>query len=263
MTIFMVFGIFVVMTAGAGALINQVFDLPQYVGCLLFTIITCIAALFGIGGAVKVFSMLIPILVILTLFICIHALKKYGLIFDLPVTNDNKLLINWLFSSFTYVSYNMVTLIGIIIPVGAHVKKRSTVFSGIAFGCLAALSIAVGILMSVTSIFGASSKELPMLEIAFRLGNLCGLIYAVLLLFAMFSTSLSSLVSINIYIKEKFPKSKKYIKAITLLVGVLAFICSLRGFGNLVNTVYPVFGYVGFLILLMIIINNIYLKRKN
>lgn len=262
MTVFMMFGIFVVMSAGAGALINQIFDIPHFVGCAFFVLITCFIALFGIGGIVKVFSAIIPVLVVTTLFICFFAVKKYGLNFDLPVTNSNPLLMNWWFSALTYVSYNMVTLIGTMIPVGNLVKKKATVFSGIAIGCVAAMSIALGILLAVTSIYGAHEAELPMLEIAFKIGNVFGFVYAVLLLLAMFGTSLSSIVAINVYIQEKIPKSTKHLRILTLITGVLAFAFGLRGFGNLVNTLYPIFGYLGFIILVFLIYNNIILRTK-
>ncbi len=263
MTVFMMFGIFVIMTAGTGALINRVFDLPNYVGCICFAFVVCIAALFGIKGAVKVFSAIIPVLVISTLIICIIAFKKYGINFEIEDTNENPLLINWFFSAITYVSYNLITLIGTMIPVGSHIKRKRTALIGIGFGCMAALSLAVGIIMAVTSIFGASSEELPMLDIAFKIGNIFGFVYALLLVFAMFGTSLSSLVAINEYIRKKIPSSNKYIKYITMITGGLTFIFSLLGFGNLVNTVYPLFGYAGFIILLIIIINNIILKKNN
>lgn len=263
MTIFMMFGIFVVMAAGAGALLNKVLNIPTFFGCLIFILICCFAALFGIGGAIKFFSAIIPVLLLSTLTICAFSLCKFGLNIDNKVSNDNPLLINWFFSAFTYVSYNMVTLIGTMIPVGTKVNDNKTIFSGIAIGCLTALSIAGGILLTVTSVFGASNEELPMLEIAFKVNNIFGYVYAVLLLLAMFGTSLSSIVAINVYTEEKKFITKKRIPLITFAVGILAFIGSFFGFGNLVNTVYPIFGYIGFIILFIIIYNNIVLKMKH
>lgn len=262
MTVFMMFGIFVVMTAGAGALLFKVFGIPHYIGCLIFVILVSVTSLFGINGAVKVFSAVVPVLVITTLIICITSLCRYGYDIDIPVTNQNKLLGNWFFSALTYVSYNMVTLIGTMIPVASHIKKKITVITGIGIGCIAALSIALGILMSVTSVYGAADAELPMLEIAYRIGDLCGIIYAILLLIAMFGTSLSGIVAINEYLKSKTHNSKNISYISTIIIAILAFICSLRGFGNLVNTVYPIFGYIGFVILLIIILNNLILKQN-
>ena len=259
-TIFMMFGIFVVMTAGAGALANQIFNIPHFLGCLIFTVFVCIAALFGLSGAVRVFSIIVPILVIVTLVICALSLEKYGIKTDIPATNNNPLLANWCFSAFTYVSYNMITLIGTIIPVGSHIKRKSSAYTGILYGCIFALSIALGILFAVTSIYGASEKELPMLDIAYRLNNAFGYVYAVLLLLAMFGTSLSSIVAISVYAEERTAFYKKHRKLLTGIIGTIAFLCSLVGFGQLVNTVYPIFGYIGFIVLVLIIGNFIYLK---
>ncbi len=261
-TVFMMFGIFIVMAAGAGALMKQVFDLPHFIGCAAFSLLVCIAAMFGISGAVKVFSAIVPILVVVTLIICGITISKYGINLDYFAENTNPLLNSWWFSAITYVSYNMITLIGTIIPVGAMVKKKLTVYSGIFIGCVFAMSIAFGILFAITSVFESTTAELPMLEIAFRLHDICGYIYALLLLLAMFGTSLASLVAIIVYINQKLPKFSKNKKTAVFTIGAVAFIFSLAGFGNLVNTVYPVFGYVGFAVLVCIIGNFVYLKRK-
>jgi len=262
LTVFIMFGILVVMSAGAGALVNQVFSIPPFIGSILFCIFVSIAAMGGLSGTVKVFSVLVPILVATTIVICILALNKYGLNFDIPVINKNPMLGNWCFSAITYVSYNMITLIGTMIPVGAFVKKRSTVYGGIISGCMFAMAIALGILMGVTSIYGAPDAELPMLEIAFRLNTFFGFLYAVLLLCAMYGTSLASIVAIIVYFEEKSKCIKKNKNVTIWLLGLLAFLGSLFGFGNLVDTVYPIFGYIGFLILLLIASNFAYLKLK-
>ncbi len=261
-TVFIMFGILVVMAAGAGALINQVFDLPHFVGCAIFSLLVCLAAMFGISGAVKVFSTMVPILVMITLVICGITISKYGINLDYPSTNTNPLISNWWFSAITYVSYNIITLIGTIIPVGVFIKKKSTVYGGILLGCIFALSIATGILLAVTSVFSSVAAELPMLEIAFRLNDVFGYIYAILLLMAMFGTSLASLVAIIIYLEERSVKFSEKKNIYIYLLGIAAFLFSLAGFGNLVNTVYPLFGYVGFVILAFILGNFIYLKLK-
>ena len=261
-TIFIMYGILVVMAAGAGALINQVFDLPHYIGCLLFIALACFGTLYGISGAVKVFTYLVPVLVVMSLIICFTALSKYGISFDFPENNDNPLLLSWWFSAVTYVSYNIITLIGAMIPVGAYVKKKSTAYIGIISGCLFAMSIALGIFVTVTSVFSSVESELPMLTVAFTVSNIFGFIYAFLLIAAMYGASLSCFVGVVVYCEEKSSLFSKHKKLFVWALGIIAFLCSLVGFGNLVNTVYPLFGYFGFVILALIIANFIYLKVK-
>lgn len=261
-TVFIMFGILIVMSAGAGALIKQVFDLPHFVGCAIFALSVCVAAMFGLSGAIKVFSAIVPVLVIVTLIICGITLRKYGINFDYPAESVNPLLTSWWFSAITYVSYNMITLIGTMIPIGAFVKKKSTVYIGILAGCLFALSIAAGILLAVTSVFSSTQAELPMLDIAFRLHGAFGYIYAILLLLAMFGTSLASIIAIIVYFEKSSVKFSKHKNIYIYIIGILSFVFSLAGFGNLVNTVYPIFGYIGFIILACILGNFIYLKVK-
>lgn len=261
--VFMMFGIFVIMCAGTGALINQTFNLPTYFGCGLFCIIIAIAAMNGIFGTVKIFSFLVPVMVIATIIICFTTVQKYGITFTEPFPSKNPLLGSWWFSALTYVSYNIITLIGTLVPVGALIKKRSSVYIGIALGCLMALLLSISILFALSTMFEALNKELPMLEIAFRIHNTIGMVYSVLLVFGMFGTSLASIVSIIAYAENKF-NFVKYHKNVTVIaIELIGFLCSLAGFGNLVGTIYPIFGYIGFIILITLIGNYIYLKSKN
>lgn len=261
-TVFLMFGIIVIMSAGAGSLLNQIFDLPQCLGCAVFGIAICIVGIKGVSGIVKVFSYFIPFLVIATLIICISAICKYGINIDNGACNDNPMLLNWWFSAINYVSYNIITLIGTIIPIAALVKKKSTAYNGIFFGCMCALLLALGILFALSGMQYSVETELPMLDVAFVISPIFGYIYAVLLLLAMFGTALASLVAIIEYGKVRIPiiNMHPYIAIIT--VGIVAFVFSLAGFGTLVGTVYPAFGYIGFIVITMIIYSFIRLKIK-
>ncbi len=260
--VFMMFGIFVIMCAGTGALINQTFDLPNYIGSAIFCIIIMIAAMFGILGTVKIFSFLVPLMVIATIVICLTTVQKYGITISTTSSNPNPLLGSWWFSALTYVSYNIITLIGTLVPVGTLIKKRSSVYTGIALGCLMALTVSGSILSALSTMHEALNKELPMLEIAFRINNNIGIIYSILLVFGMFGTSLASIVSIIVYAENKFNFIKSHKNVTLFALELLGFLCSLAGFGNLVGTVYPIFGYIGFIMLIALIGNYIYLKLK-
>lgn len=262
LVIFFMFGIFVIMSAGAGALVNQVFDLPSFIGCALFCLLIFYFSLYGISGTVKIFTVLTPVLVVSTLVICFFTLKKYGITTPGEPEQNNFLLGPYWFSALTYVSFNMIASIGTIIPLGKFIKRKRTVYSGILLACILMLLVALGIVLAITTMSASVTKELPMLDVAFRLGDVFGYIYSALLLIGMFGTSLASMVAITEYFSEKsvfFVNNKRFL---IFIIGILAFVCSLSGFGNLVGTVYPIFGYAGFGVLLLIVINYIISKSK-
>ena len=69
--IFTLFGVGVVMIAGAGSNLNQQFNVPSIVGTLLMTVLIILAGMLRVDGVVRVIGNITPFLIILSfLYIC-------------------------------------------------------------------------------------------------------------------------------------------------------------------------------------------------
>ncbi len=256
------FGIFVIMAAGAAELFKEVFSLPLWAGAGIFCLIVALLAIKGIGAMVGVFSVFVPLLVAVTAGICIFTLSKNGLPeIAAAQNNNNPLLSNWLLSAFAFVSYNIFGSIGILTPLGDKVKSKKTIFFGVSSAGVLLLAIALGILLVTGSFSQSVNEELPMLFVAEKINPILGYVYAFLLFGGMLGTSLSSTVALVTYgeIKSKKLKSKRVVMIIAICVSALGL--SLVGFSDLIGFIYPVFGYLGFVALVMILIN--FLKCKS
>ena len=112
----------------------------------------------------------------------------------------------------------------------------------------------------MNSVCESTQKQLPMLFIAKEINTIAGYIYAVLLLGAMFGTSLSSIVAVCEYTKEKYSFIKRNTNILTIILSIAACILSIAGFDNLINTVYPLCGIFGFFALILIVVHYIKIK---
>ena len=85
-----------------------------------------------------------------------------------------------------------------------------------------------------------------MLTFAQSIGFVLGWVYAILLLGGMFTGALSSLYAMIERVKCIGP-----LKGLPMIIviSLLALVGSLFGFKELVGTVFPIFGYIGFLAL--------------
>ncbi len=258
----LLFGIFVIMTAGTGALFEQVFSLPFWVGSLVLCVAVTFLTIKGIGAMVSVFSFFVPVLVAVTMGISIFTLSKNG--FPEIVQSqsvENPLLSNWLVSAFTFVSYNIFGSIGILTPLGKAVKKKGTVFVGVLCGGIMLAVIALGILLALGNFTQSADSELPMLYVAEKINPVLGFVYAFLLFGGMLGTSVSSAVALNTFAEMKKPILKSKRALVVVLMCALCFVLSLVGFSDLIGFIYPVFGYLGFAALILIFIN--YLRCKS
>ena len=262
-TILLMFSVIVIMCAGAGSILDQTFEIPYFIGCAVFCLMIGLFAMGGISWVIKVFSYVVPVLVFVTLVICFSAVSKYGINTNIEATNVNPLIGNWFLSALNYVSYNIIGFIGTIVPVALCVKSKNNAYTGIMFGCIIVLSLATGIILAITSMISSVQTELPMLDVAFSLSSVFGYVYSALLLCAMLGTSLACFAAITEYIKEKFPMSRNHMGKINSIIGIISFFGSLAGFGTLVGLIYPIFGYLGFVVLFFIVYSYILVKNNS
>ncbi len=260
--IFFLFGIFVIMTAGVGAMLNQVFGINELIGGLIFSALVALIAICGMNGMVTAFSVTVPALVIMSAVIFAISACKNGLSscdFNIS-TNTNPLLNNWFVSAIVFVSYNLFASIGILTPIGKEVKKKSTLYIGIIGGGFLLLIIALGIMLTMAMNPDSISAQLPMLAAAENFSPALMYIFSFLLFGGMFGTSVSSVFAIDEFIKVRFNIDKRTSVIIIILLSALAFIGSIFGFDKLIGTVYPVCGYCGVVALGLIVVN--FVKEK-
>ena len=261
-TTFFMFSILIIMSAGAGALLNRMCGMPQFVGCGLFCLLVAVAAMGGVDGMVSALSKLVPLMIVGAILIGVISLCRGNLNFNFNTVNDNPLLQNWVFSAFTYASHNLFCTIGILAPVAMQIDKK-TVLPGIGAGSVMMFLIALSVLLGIFSEISVATSELPMLELAYNINSVFGIIYAVLLLFGMYGTSLSSIVGVVEYGELKSKVFARYKKIVIIVLSVIGWICSLFGFGDLIGIVYPISGYFGFAAILAVTIHYFIARKPN
>ena len=260
--IFFLFGIFVIMTAGVGAMLEQVYGISHLLGSAAFVILVALTAITGMSGMVTAFSVTVPALVIMSavIFAVSGAEIGFGDISFTPSPAENPLLQNWLVSAVVFVSYNLFASIGILTPIGKAVEKKKTLYTGIIGGGVLLFIIALGIMLTMAIHTDSVSEQLPMLAAAQSLSPVFTFIFALLLFGGMFGTSVSSIFAIDEFAKARFKISKKVSVLVILLLSTLSFAGSIVGFDKLIGIVYPVCGYLGVAALVLIVVNFVKVK---
>ena len=258
---FFTFAVFVVMSAGGGALFEQVFGIHHAVGSALFCMVVALVSLRGLDGLLKALSLLVPTLTVTTLIIAVLALIRNDgapvVLTPAPVTNP--LMGNWAFSALTYISYNFFGAVCVCVPMATHISPK-TAKLGPALGCVILGIIAAAVFSSMAMNPDATQAQLPMLAIAQSIDPRLGYISAVPL-FGMFGTSLSAIVAVLAYGESRLPSLHSSRTAVTALLALIAWAGSLFGFDKLIGILYPICGYVGIIVIVLLIERRIYQVR--
>lgn len=252
------FLIYVLMIAAAGSLFSDVLTIPSVVGNLLFCVLTVFCSLFGVGGLVRVFSLLVPVLVVATIAVATGGLGMAG--WHAPTPTDFS--VGFLPSALVYVSFNVVCSIPILAPVGREAPSVKSIRIGTAAASFVLTLIAVLILSALGSSRVSAELDLPMLTLAAGLGKWVELLYAFLLFGGIFSTGLSALTALNTYFAERWLLRRRTVAVIAVMLSLLGVTVALSGFRELVGFFYPVFGYIGLLPLLLLFVHGFLQFRK-
>lgn len=232
--------IYIVMTAGAGTLIEQMTGsfILRIVFSAAFVGAVTVASIKGIGGAVKIFSFAVPVLVAVSVAVSVCIMIKHG--FTLPVSkhgsSDNPLLGNWLFSGLTYVSYNYFCAVGTIAGIGKISQSKTRSALGAVLGTVLLLAVAFSVILAIFSFPSSAEDEIPLYTLASEFGTPVKIIVAITLLIAMFGASLSVYAPIPFETEHKL---KGYVKPVPIAVtgSILCLIFSLLGFGELIGII--------------------------
>ena len=141
-----------------------------------------------------------------------------------------------------------------------HVSAK-TAKLGPALGCVILGIIAAAVFSSMAMNPDATQAQLPMLAIAQSIDPRLGYISAVPLLFGMFGTSLSAIVAVLAYGESRLPSLHSRRTAVTAALALVAWAGSLFGFDKLIGILYPICGYVGIIVIVLLIERRIYQIR--
>ena len=257
-------GVVTIMTAGVGAMLEQLLHIPTWIGDGVFAVVVALIAIWGVSGMVGAFSALVPLLVVATLIFAIAAFCRFGVsdVLTLEMVNTNPLMPNWFVAALTYVAYNMLGAIGIVTPVGKLVRKKGTVFGGMLIAGLMLVGVAFSILTSLAVYRVAAQAELPMVALASELNPMLGGCYGVMLLLGMFCNALASLVALVVYLEHKWGVLKPRRKPVLAVLAALVWLGSLGGFGDLIGVIFPVFGYISIFYLGCLVVHYVQCCRR-
>lgn len=238
---------FNIMVAGFATYFIQELNIHKLYGAILISILTFITLSKNINGVIKINTYLIPIIILLIVFLGANKIKFTEISADQTISNP----ILWILSSIQYASYNSITLIPILISLKKSFKnkKESLILTASVIIIMIILSIIVFFLIN-TFIKEIYKIEIPIVYIASTLGISFKYIYGIVILMAIFTTA----VCAGYGFLNNVTKNKKSYILYAGVMCLMSIIIGQIGFSNLINLLYPIFGYLGIIQLFFLII---------
>lgn len=249
------FGILVIMVAGAAALLHDMTGLSIPISGAIFSVVMLLAAMTDLRSLVTTFSVLVPVTTAGAVILGICILLRHDFHFAAAIGSSSALLPNWWISGFTYAAYNLFGVLGIMVPFAGLISNRTTLRRGLSLGSLILILLAFSMIAAMVVLPESGSSELPTSALAASLSPLLSALFGVLMGLGMFASALGSIMALINQLEQRFSKLPARRKPILILLTILSYFLSLAGFGNLISIVYPIFGYLSIPLLVFLLCN--------
>lgn len=250
---------FTVMVAGAGATLNQHYELPVYVGGILIAILALLTVLMGLSRIVDIIGKIGPVIVVISILLGLVSifqnfsnLRPDVVLPALERLEASKTLMkastNWGFAAFSYVGFCMLWLAGFLAAMGTKAKSEKEASLGGIYGAcafaIAVIIVALGLLGCIEIVAGS---QIPMLHLAKNIHPALATVFAVIIMAGIYTTAVPLLWNVSSRFTKDGSKNFKILTIVLACIG--AFIGLVLPFDKLVNVVYVINGYVGAILL--------------
>lgn len=252
-----------VMIAGAGSNLHQEFGLPLWVGAALCTALVVTLAFFDFKKVSAVIGSFTPVILAFILaaaiyvafFTPIDLAKSESLVLLETTTLPSR----WV-SVFNYFSMCLMTGASIAFVLGGeeYYLQNARIGGFVGGGIVGLITLA-----EVVTLYAAmpivQGTELPMLTILTRIHPAIGKIAAIVIYGMIFNTAVSLYYALARRLVGKDPK--KFVLTMQGLA-LVGFGLSFFGFKKLLSIFYPIVGYLGFVLILVLVISYIRTKSE-
>lgn len=240
---------FFIMIAGFGAYFEQELGRSSLIGSLLLAGLSFLVFMTNIKGFVKANEVLVPILIIFIAIIGFLNLKQIniGQLENYLIRANQS---NYIVSSILYCSYNSILLIPILITLKDYInsKKQIRTIAIITTGIIILLSGSIFLLLVKVDV-DITKLEMPAVYVVSNMFKFLRGIYGFIILGSIFTTA----ISLGTSFLQNTSKNRKSYTQIALIMCIISVLVSKIGFSNLINSLYPIFGYLGLIQILALV----------
>ncbi|MBB5830565.1 YkvI family membrane protein [Brachybacterium aquaticum] len=260
-SILFVFLSFTVMVSGAGAVFQEHYGLSKHLGGVALAAVVGVTVWFGLKNLVDVIGKLGPIIVVIAIALGIVGIvRNPGGIGEgnslLPSLDVVQASTNWFMAGLSYVGFCMLWLAAFLTALGKTTRSTQEaaaggISGGVVFS-LACMIVGLGLLANIEAVAGT---EIPMLVLANLVSPLLASVFSVIILAGIYTTAVPLLWTVANRFYDDGTKKFKYLALILAAVGTL--IGLVLPFSQMVNLVYVINGYVGVILLALMLVRTI------
>ncbi len=258
-----------VMVAGAGSNLQQQFGVPFWIGSLICSILIIIVAFLDFEKITNVLGFFTPVMIVMILLIAVYTFfgKAYDFnALDAAAKTIEPAIGNLWVSVIDYYALCAMTGVSMAFILGGSVVRIGVAEKG---GTVGGMLIGIIIMVASLSLFAnidiVKDADMPMLAIVNGIHPFLAVIYAFTIFALIFNTAFSLYYSIA---RRYSNNNTRRMRILMILIVAAGYICSFGGFKQLIGLMYPILGYMGCILLIILLVgwfrerDNIILEKS-
>ncbi|MCY9664435.1 hypothetical protein M5X11_05610 [Paenibacillus alginolyticus] len=254
-TFIILFGVTAVMISGTGSIFKEQLGLPYQFGIIISILLSYLVMSKELNGILVANSLVVPMMFFFMFLIAIQVVGIDGIwkATDWPKQPLNH--VKWIISPFTYAALNFAFAQAVLVPLGSEVKDESVLKWGGFWG-----GIGLGVMLFISH-FAIHSRmpeilrfDIPMAEIIRGFGSFFHVLFILVIYGEIFTTLIGNVFGITRQIQSLYALPRNWVVLATLLTCLLI---SQVGFTSLLTYLYPLFGYMGMILLIFLVVKRI------
>lgn len=251
-----------VMIAGAGSNLNQQFGMPSWAGALLCAVLVILVSFLDFEKITSVIGIFTPFIFIMIMIMAAYTFIGQNFDFEeleeIAKTISTPMPNIWI-SVLNYFSLSVMAGVSMAFVLGGSIMRIGVAEkSGTLGGLVVSIIMTIATCVLYANVKLVVNVDIPMLAIAKQIHPIFALVYAVVIFGLIFNTAFSLFYALAKRFSSNNPKS---FYPIMIGMVILGYGLSFMGFKGLVSIMYPILGYIGFIMLIILIIG--WLKEKS
>lgn len=243
-----------VMIAGAGSNLEQQFGLAPWIGSLICTLLIIVVGMMDFEKVTKVIGFFTPLVLVFTLVGAIYTIVNANPDFealDVLGKSMESSLPNIAVSTINYFGLCMISSISMAFVLGGSRTDSSQARAGgmLGGGLVAILTGLVGFTLFL-ALNDVKDADIPMQIILNNVHPYMGLAMSLIIFGMIFNTAISLFYSAA----KRLSLTEEKFKRNLIIFTLLGFALSFMGFKKLMALLYPILGYLGLILIIILIV---------
>jgi uncharacterized membrane protein YkvI len=245
----MLLGVCAVMLSGAGAVFEEQLGLPKNLGIFLTIFLSILVMVIGTKGLFVVNTIVVPLMISFSLILMILSVSMphfLNQLFYIPHANDGWKVVA---APFTYSALNLALAQAVLVPIATEIDDDWTVkWGGIIGGILLTIILLAGH-FTLIMLPDFEKYQIPMAVIMKNLASGFHWVFVLVIYGEIFSSVIGDVYGLDRQLKQ-------YIEIPSIIsvsgIFVISYFLSRIDYGRLLSYLYPSFGYVSLIFLVLL-----------